>query len=221
MLPHAAPILADAFEAGTDVLPKTKQMNEDLADVFEKLADFGDDPMVRAGVHQLTRFSTSLRPTLRFLTPAQTTCNYASIFLQHRQPAAEGDANGNYQRFATVSAPTDPITFELGPNNEGGPSDAPANGPGRHNHLHVNPYPNSAGPGQSRVRGRQRALRGRPDRDRQHAREPGPEDGRSAMRRSHQPRLTAYQAGLIALIVLSSPSSPARRRTSRSRGRSS
>ena len=59
------------------------------------------------------------------------------------------DANGNYQRFATVSAPTDPITFELGPNNEGGPSDAPANGPGRHNHLHVNPYPNSAAPGQT------------------------------------------------------------------------
>ena len=30
VLPHAAPILADAFEAGTDVLPRTIQMNEDL-----------------------------------------------------------------------------------------------------------------------------------------------------------------------------------------------
>jgi hypothetical protein len=149
VLPHAAPILADAFEAGTEVLPKTIQMNEDLADVFEKLADFGDDPLVRAGVNSLTRFSASLRPTLRFLTPAQTTCNYASIFLRNiASLLSEGDANGNYQRFATVSAPTDPITFELGPNNEGGPSDAPANGPGRHNHLHVNPYPNSASPGQ-------------------------------------------------------------------------
>jgi hypothetical protein len=149
VLPHAAPILADAFEAGTDVLPKTVQMNEDLADVFEKLADFGDDPMVRAGVRSLTRLSSSLRPTLRFLTPAQTTCNYASIFLRNAASLlSEGDTNGNFQRFLAVSAPTDPLTFELGPNNEGGPSDAPANGPGAHNHLHVNPYPNTAAPGQ-------------------------------------------------------------------------
>jgi virulence factor Mce-like protein len=151
VLPHAAPILADAFEAGTEVLPKTKQMNEDLADVFEALSDFSDDPNVRAGVRQLTRLTSSLRPTLRFLKPTQTTCNYATIFLRNvASLLSEGDANGNYQRFLVVSAPTDPLTFELGPNNEGGPSEAPANGPGRHNHLHVNPYPNAAAPGQTR-----------------------------------------------------------------------
>ena len=49
VLPHGAPILADAFEAGTEVLPKTIQMNEDLADVFEALADFSNDPTVREG----------------------------------------------------------------------------------------------------------------------------------------------------------------------------
>ena len=150
VLPHAAPILGDAFQAGTEVLPKTKQTNEDLADVFEALADFSDDPNVHAGVRQLARLSSSLRPTLRFLKPAQTTCNYATIFLRNvASLLSEGDANGNYQRFLVVSAPTDPLTFELGPNNEGGPSEAPANGPGRHNHLHVNPYPNAAAPGQT------------------------------------------------------------------------
>ena len=150
VLPHAAPIVADAFEAGTEVLPKTIQMNEDLADVFEALADFSNDPNVRTGVRQLTRLSSSLRPTLHFLKPTQTTCNYATIFLRNvASLLSEGDANGNYQRFLVVSAPTDPLTFELGPNNEGGPSDAPANGPGRHNHLHVNPYPNAAAPGQT------------------------------------------------------------------------
>jgi virulence factor Mce-like protein len=150
VLPHAAPILADAFEAGTDVLPRTKQMNEDLADVFEALADFSDDPSVREGVRQLTRLSSSLRPTLRFLKPAQTTCNYGTIFLRNvASLLSEGDSNGNYQRFLVVSAPTDQLTFELGPNNEGGPSAAPANGPGRHNHLHVNMYPNTAAPGQT------------------------------------------------------------------------
>ena len=150
VLPHGAPILADAFEAGTEVLPKTIQMNEDLADVFEALADFSNDPTVREGVRQLTRLSSSLRPTLRFLKPTQTTCNYATIFLRNvASLLSEGDANGNYQRFLVVSAPTDPLTFELGPNNEGGPSEAPADGPGRHNHLHVNMYPNAAAPGQT------------------------------------------------------------------------
>jgi len=150
VLPHAAPILADAFEAGTEVLPKTVQMNEDLADVFEALADFSDDPLVRQGIRQLTRLSSSLRPTLHFLTPTQTACNYVTIFLRNVDSLlSEGDANGNYQRFLVVSAPTDPRTFELGPNNEGGPSEAPANGPGRHNHLHVNPYPTTAAPGQT------------------------------------------------------------------------
>jgi virulence factor Mce-like protein len=150
VLPHGAPILADAFQAGTQVLPKTIQMNEDLADVFEALADFSDDPTVRAGVNQLTRLMSSLRPTLRFLTPAETTCNYGTLLLRNvASLLSEGDSNGNFQRFLTVAAPTDRITFEIGPNNEGSPSSAPANGPQRHNHLHVNPYPNTAAPGQT------------------------------------------------------------------------
>jgi virulence factor Mce-like protein len=151
VLPHAAPILADAFEAGTEVLPKTEQMNEDLADVFEALEDFSDDPNAREGVRQLTRLTSSLRPTLRFLKPTQTTCNYATVFLRNvASLLSEGDANGNYQRFLVVAAPTAPLTFELGPNNEAGPSEGPANGPLQHNHLHVNPYPNAAAPGQTR-----------------------------------------------------------------------
>src|ERR687891_2367251 len=66
-LPRSAPILADAFESGSSVLPRTQQMKEDLADRFDALAEFSDDPIVRQGVDQLTRLSSSLRPTLRFL----------------------------------------------------------------------------------------------------------------------------------------------------------
>jgi len=125
-------------------------MNEDLADVFQALSDFSDDESARQGVRELARLSSSLRPTLRFLTPTQTTCNYATIFLRNvASLLSEGDANGNYQRFLVVAAPSDPLTFELGPNNEAGPSAAPADGPERHNHLHVNPYPNAAAPGQT------------------------------------------------------------------------
>ena len=54
-----------------------------------------------------------------------------------------GDRNGTWQRFIIVTTPQ-------GPNNEGGPSSAPANGPLQSNHLHTNPYPNTAAPGQPR-----------------------------------------------------------------------
>jgi virulence factor Mce-like protein len=151
VLPSAAPVLADAFEVGTDVLPRTIRLNEDLADVFDTLADFSEDPLVRAGVDQLTRLASSLRPTLDFIAPVQTTCNYATLLFRNAASLfSEGDSNGNWQRFNIVSAPTESGTLVTGPNNESGPSDAPANGPTQENHLHFNPYPNTASPGQTR-----------------------------------------------------------------------
>jgi hypothetical protein len=50
----------------------------------------------------------------------------------------------------------------FGPNNEGFPSSGPADGPQVENHLHVNPYPNSAAPGQEREceAGNERFARG-------------------------------------------------------------
>ena len=142
-LPASAPVLADAFEAGTEVLPKTPPMNRDLANVFDALADFSADRQVRLGIDQLTRLSSSLRPTLRFLAPVQTTCNYVTLFFRNAASVlSDGDANGTWQRFVIIPTPE-------GRNNEGGPSSAPADGPSEPNHLHTNPYPNTAAPGQT------------------------------------------------------------------------
>jgi ABC-type transporter Mla subunit MlaD len=142
-LPASAPILADAFEAGTEVLPKTPPMNRDLANVFDALAEFSEDQQVRLGIDQLTRLSSSLKPTLRFLTPLQTTCNYATLFFRNAASVlSDGDANGTWQRFVIIPTPE-------GRNNEGGPASAPADGPTVENHLHTNPYPNTAAPGQT------------------------------------------------------------------------
>jgi virulence factor Mce-like protein len=150
-LPRSAPILADAFEAGTEVLPRTEPLNEDLAEVFEALAEFSDDPLVRQGVDQLTRLASSLRPTLRFLTPAQTVCNYATLWFRNAASLlSDGDPNGTWQRFQVIAAPSVRATGIYGPNNEGFPSSVPADGPQVENHLHLNPYPNTAAPGQVR-----------------------------------------------------------------------
>jgi virulence factor Mce-like protein len=154
-LPHSAPILADAFETGSEVLPRTIPANEDLADVFDTLADFSEDPMVRQGVNQLTRLASSLRPTLRFLTPTQTVCNYVTLWFRNAAShLSDGDPNGTWQRFQVVASPTNapplPPPRVYGPNNEGTPSSGPANGPQEENYLHFNPYPYTAAPGQPR-----------------------------------------------------------------------
>jgi len=144
VLPRTAPQLADAEEAGARSLPETPAMNRQLEGTFRALDRFASDPLVPPGVHQLTHTFQSLNPTLAFLTPVQTTCNYVTLWLRNISGLLSvGDANGTWQRFIQVVTPT-------GPNSETGPSSAPANGPSAENHLHSNPYPNTASPGQER-----------------------------------------------------------------------
>ena len=97
-----------------------------------------------AGIRRLGDTARSLKPTIAFLTPVQTRCNYVTLLLRNAGSLfSEGDGNGTGQRFVIVSPPT-------GPNAESGPSSAPANGPEPDNYLHSNPYPNTASPGQPR-----------------------------------------------------------------------
>jgi hypothetical protein len=126
-------------------------MNRDLADVFDALADFSDDALARGGIRMLTRLSSSLKPTLRFLVPAQTTCNYVTLWFRNAASLlSDGDPNGTWQRFMVVAAPTQRSSNVFGPDNEGLPSNALANGPQVENHTHLNPYPNTAAPGQTK-----------------------------------------------------------------------
>jgi virulence factor Mce-like protein len=141
----AAPDLASAFEIGTRTLRRTPAMNRELKPTFAALQRFAEDPLVSLGVRDLTNTAQILNPTVAQLTPAQTICNYASLWFRNvASLLSEGDTNGTGQRFIVIAAPA-------GANNEGGPAGAPANGsaPGaKDNFLHSNPYPNTAGPGQ-------------------------------------------------------------------------
>ena len=140
----AAPDLADALELGTPVLRRSPAFNERLASLLTELQTFAEDPLVPRGINRLTDTVRTLDPTLQFLAPAQTTCNYiAEWFRNIGSLLSEGDRNGTWQRFIIVATPQ-------GPNNEGGPSSGPADGPTLKNHLHTNPYPNTAAPGQPR-----------------------------------------------------------------------
>ena len=144
-LRDSAPDLADAVTLGTRTLKRSPAFNERLKPTFEALQRLADDPLVSLGIRDLTSTTTILTPTLADLTPVQTTCNYATLFFRNVASLLSiGDQHGTSQRFIIVATPQ-------GPNNEGSPSSAPANGgvPGKQdNYLHTNPYPNTASPGQ-------------------------------------------------------------------------
>jgi hypothetical protein len=144
-LSTSAPVLADALEIGTPTLRRSVAFNNRLKPTFEALQRFAEDPLVSLGVRDLQSTATILAPTIAHLTPVQTVCNYATLWFRNVSSLLSvGDANGTSQRFIIIATPQ-------GPNNEGGPSSAPANGgvPGKQdNYLHTNPYPNTASPGQ-------------------------------------------------------------------------
>jgi virulence factor Mce-like protein len=146
-LSTSAPVLADALEIGTPTLRRSVAFNDRLKPAFEALERFAEDPLVTLGVRDLESTVTILSPTIAHLAPVQTVCNYATLWLRNvASLLSVGDANGTTQRFIIIATPQ-------GPNNEGGPSSAPANGGvsgQRDNYLHSNPYPNTASPGQPR-----------------------------------------------------------------------
>ncbi len=161
-LVETSPAIAAALQAGGPVLARTPRLNRQLPPTADALLDFAQDPAVDNGLRQLIDTNRILDPTMRFLAPAQTTCNYlALLFRNVADLTALGDdaqsPSGHWVRFFAFSAP-------LGPNNEGVPASAPAEGGGEEgNYLHSNPYPNTAAPGQTFEceAGRERYLRNR------------------------------------------------------------
>jgi virulence factor Mce-like protein len=137
-----APALADAVATGTPVLRRSVALSARLEPAFRSIQRLADDPLVALGVRDLTNTAQILNPTLATLTPVQTVCNYITLWFRNVSSLlSEGGSNGTTQRFIILATPQ-------GPNNEGGPSSAPANGPTPDNYLHTNPYPNTASPGQ-------------------------------------------------------------------------
>ncbi len=147
-LPTSAPVLADAFAAGTKNLPGTANLDTRLVTLSNSLATYGQTPAVQQGLDRLTQFASSLRAPLDFLTPAQSSCNYVTLFLRNVGSAlSESTTSGTSLRFSLVA-----IDDVLG--SEAVPSQQPYTTPQtipttEHGPLHVNPYPNTDSPGQT------------------------------------------------------------------------
>jgi hypothetical protein len=128
------------------VLRDSEIFNRELGPTADSLLAFNDDGSVRAGIDRLRQTTDTLGPAIRFIAPAQTVCNYAGLLARNGASiVAGGNGQGTWLRFIVFESPD-------GPNNEGGVAAAPANDGSTDpaNYLHINPYPNTAAPGQPR-----------------------------------------------------------------------
>jgi virulence factor Mce-like protein len=148
--------LGDAFAEGAVNLRAATTLNTRLAESSQALQKFAQNPVVTAGLEDFTQTLEYFNPVLAGLAPEQAACNYITLaFRNVANLESENIGVGTLARAGIVLAPS-------GPNNEGYPSSAPANGPSiehpfkstaiiDNNHVHANPYPNVSGPGQAQV----------------------------------------------------------------------
>jgi ABC-type transporter Mla subunit MlaD len=147
-LPSSAPVLADAFAAGTRNLPATASLDRELVSLAKTLDAYGNNPTVQQGIDRLTLTANSLIPPLAFLTPVQTSCNYVTLLLRNLASAlSDSVGTGTVLRIVLVA-----IDDVIG--GEAVPSSSPyltpgTSGAGNHGPLHVDPYPNTDSPGQT------------------------------------------------------------------------
>ncbi len=160
-----APTLGHAFAEGAVNLKAATALNTNLAESSEAFRDFSENPVVSLGLEDFQQTLEAADPLLAGIAPAQSSCNYITLFFRNLANLESANVGvGTVARAAGVLSPT-------GPNNEGYPSSAPANGgstehtfvpkealekgakstPIENNYLHSNNYPNVAGPGQPRV----------------------------------------------------------------------
>ncbi len=146
-LGETSPVIAESLRAGVPALNNSPVLNAQLQPTAEALVDFQNADGVFNGLELLTDTNRLLKPSLTFITPAQTVCNYLTLTFRQVSNASEvGNKNGNWLNFISFLPPE-------GPNSESGQAAAPASGPNPEfpdNFLHYNPFPNTAAPGQSR-----------------------------------------------------------------------
>jgi virulence factor Mce-like protein len=146
-LAETSPIIAEALHAGVPVLNATPVINNQLQPTAEALLAFQQSTGVFNGLELLTDTNQILNPSLKFIVPAQTTCNYVTLLFQNLANAnSQGNSQGKWLNLVSSDLPE-------GPNAESGPASAPANGGGtgelaRGNYLHYNPFPQTGAPGQ-------------------------------------------------------------------------
>ena len=98
-LEQALPNINPALAAGIKVLPRTPSMNQKLENVLGALKSLALDPGTNIALNGLTATVGTLNPTIRYLGPYQTVCNYWNYFwTEIADVVSEQTSFGNAQR---------------------------------------------------------------------------------------------------------------------------
>jgi virulence factor Mce-like protein len=143
-LAETSPTIEAALRAGVPALNQSPALFAQLEPTADALLALQGAPGVFNGLDLLIDTNELLNPAIRFLTPAQTVCNYLTISFRNLA-STFSESNGAANWGGALG-----IEGSAGSNAETMPASAPANGPEAKNHLHANPYPNTAAPGQTR-----------------------------------------------------------------------
>ena len=121
-LVKVAPELGHAFSVGTTNLAAATQLNDALLESSQALAEFAANPIAQVGLEEFTNTLEIANPLLAGIAPSQAFCNYWTLaFRNLASLETENIGIGTLARAGFILAPS-------GPNNEGYPASAPANG---------------------------------------------------------------------------------------------
>jgi ABC-type transporter Mla subunit MlaD len=133
LLPLAARRLDSALDAGTPVLRRAVALAGRLRDSLEAVDELARDPLTGQALDGLLATVESAYPTLRYLVPFQTTCNYIGLWTRNvPSTISEGDTSGTWFRTLVIQKQQ---PDEASPQAEPAPD------------LHANPYSRSDAPG--------------------------------------------------------------------------
>jgi virulence factor Mce-like protein len=133
VLASAAARLHAAVNTGIPVVRRAVALAGRLRDTLDAADRVSVDPQTIGALRRLLSTELSSIPTLAFVTPAQTVCNYYGLWFRNVPSLlSEGDQSGTWLRTVTLAS-----------SDQGGPRSTPAPD------LHMNPYPNTASPGQT------------------------------------------------------------------------
>ena len=132
VLASAATQLHAAIRTGIPVVRRALGLSERLRTTLAAVYTLASDPLTSGALDRLLLTVKSALPTVRFIAPAQTVCNYLGLWNRNVDSTiSEGDDSGTWFRTLVVGG-ADEQTARADP--------AP--------NLHVNPYGNTAAPGQ-------------------------------------------------------------------------
>jgi ABC-type transporter Mla subunit MlaD len=139
-----APPLGHAVKIGAVNLDAAQALNGEIASATKALQKFAEEPIVEIALEDITHTTTIGGPLVAGLATEQRNCNYLTLaFRNVASLLSESVGVGTVARVLTILPPS-------GPDNEGYPASAPANGVSEErggvptNHLHYNPYPDAA-----------------------------------------------------------------------------